>query len=473
MLHKIRSFSKSIFAKILLIIIIIPFVFWGMGGVFSDRNTNTVAKINNINISTQDFMDHLNGSKLNPKIIRENIDNNILEQILSELISERLIEEEINKLDIYFSEKSLVNRIKKNKNFFDDDGKFSRIKYEKFLLTQNLTATQFELQLKKSELRKQLFAYVSGGIKSPFFLVDSTYKDRASIITINYFNLENNYKLIKDLTDNEIQLFINDNSKSLEEEYIDLSYVKITPKDLTGGSEYNQNFFNKIDLIENKVLNNVAIENIANEYGLKIISKKNYVFNKLKDSLENTIYEMRSTEKYQLIDRNEFYILYNIEKIKKILPSLENQTFKEKVQNLIYERNKYDYNKKLLETINNQKMNNANFNKLAKKEIKSIKLNTLDDIKKFTKNSIELLNSLPLDSYTLISDEEENIFLAHIKNIDIKNITKDSKDFINFNNQANIILRDNIYFSYDYFLNNKYKVTINQKTLDRVKNYFR
>ena len=40
MLNSIRNFSKTWFAKILLVIIIIPFVFWGMGGVFSGGNTN-------------------------------------------------------------------------------------------------------------------------------------------------------------------------------------------------------------------------------------------------------------------------------------------------------------------------------------------------------------------------------------------------------------------------------------------------
>ena len=45
MLNSIRNFSKTIFAKILLVIVVIPFVFWGMGGVFSSGNTNSLAKI--------------------------------------------------------------------------------------------------------------------------------------------------------------------------------------------------------------------------------------------------------------------------------------------------------------------------------------------------------------------------------------------------------------------------------------------
>ena len=44
-------------------IIIIPFVFWGMGSVFSGGNTNNVAKINNEIISTQDFVNYINRSQ--------------------------------------------------------------------------------------------------------------------------------------------------------------------------------------------------------------------------------------------------------------------------------------------------------------------------------------------------------------------------------------------------------------------------
>ena len=59
MLSNIRNFSKTIFAKILLVIMVIPFVLWGMGSVFNSGNTNNIVKINNHNISTQDFMDYL------------------------------------------------------------------------------------------------------------------------------------------------------------------------------------------------------------------------------------------------------------------------------------------------------------------------------------------------------------------------------------------------------------------------------
>ena len=64
MLNKLRNFSKGKMAAVLVAIIIVPFVFWGMGSVFSGGNTNSVAKINNYNISTKDFVEFINKSKI-------------------------------------------------------------------------------------------------------------------------------------------------------------------------------------------------------------------------------------------------------------------------------------------------------------------------------------------------------------------------------------------------------------------------
>ena len=69
MIGSLRNFAKTKFAGILVFIMIIPFVFWGMGDMFSSGNTNTIAKIDKTNISTQEFIDYLNGSGIPQKTI--------------------------------------------------------------------------------------------------------------------------------------------------------------------------------------------------------------------------------------------------------------------------------------------------------------------------------------------------------------------------------------------------------------------
>ena len=69
----------------------------------------------------------------------------------------------------------------------------------------------------------------------------------------------------------------------------------------------------------------------------------------------------------------------------------------------------------------------------------------------------------------------ENIVKHIFKTIDYedKNISQNSDQFRKISNEASAQNRNGILQSYDYLLNNKYKVIINEKTLDRVKNYFR
>ena len=365
MLNNIRKFSKTIFAKILLVIIVIPFIFWGMGGVFSSGNQNSIVRINNHNISTQDFMDYLNNSRIDQKVIRENIDKEILEQLLSELISITLLNMEINDLNMNLSEETLVNLIKTNKQFFDEKGLFSRTEYEKFLLMQNITAVQFEENLKRKELRKKLFSYISGGIKSPYFITNNIYKEQTAKLDIDYINLKKIYKKKEDFTIQEIKKYNELNKNNLKEEFVDFSYVKITPKNLIGSDEFNELFFKKIDEIEKKISNDVSFVEILDDLKIKSIKKEKYKPINEENSIEDKIYEKRNENNVQLIDENEFYVLFKINNINKIMPSIKNEKFLKKVQNSISEESKYEYNNKLIDKIIDKKFNDIDFKNLS------------------------------------------------------------------------------------------------------------
>ena len=112
MISKFKSITNSKISWIIVVLIAIPFVFWGMGDVFTRGNTNNVAKINNNTISITDFINHVNDSGLNENLIRENLDKNIFEELLSELISQELMKMEIKKLDLDFSDKNLKDLVK-------------------------------------------------------------------------------------------------------------------------------------------------------------------------------------------------------------------------------------------------------------------------------------------------------------------------------------------------------------------------
>ena len=176
MLNSIKKYSKTFLFKVLVGIIILPFLFWGMGDVFSGGSQNTVAKINNYSISTKNLMDHVSSLNINHEIIRENIDNSIIEQLLSGLINKRILDLQSNELDLVISDNILSKIIKNDEKFFDKENKFSRIKYEKFLLSNNSSAAEYERSLKNEETNKLLFNYISGGTFPPSFLVKNIHE---------------------------------------------------------------------------------------------------------------------------------------------------------------------------------------------------------------------------------------------------------------------------------------------------------
>ena len=189
MIGSLRNFAKTKLAGVFVFIIIIPFVFWGMGSMFTSGNTNNIAEVNNKKISTQDFMDFLNESRIQQDTIKKNLDKNIIEELLSGLISTTLLDLEINNFDIRFTELVLLKNIKANKNFQDKNNSFQRTKYEKFLLTNNMSASMFEQRVKGNELQKKLFDYIGAGTVVPTFLSEKNYENENRTLEVDYIDL--------------------------------------------------------------------------------------------------------------------------------------------------------------------------------------------------------------------------------------------------------------------------------------------
>ena len=472
MLSNLRIFSKSKLAGVLVAIIIVPFVFWGMGSVFQTGNTNNVVKINNETVSTKEFVNHINQSGLSLDYIRQNLDKNILEEMLSELVSDRLLKMEIEELNVNLSEKNLEKLIKSNKKFNDDDKKFSRLKYEKFLLEQNIPAYEFEKRFKNNELKNNLFNYISGGIKSPYFLKNKIFVNETKKLDIDYFNIENSYNIL--ITDAEIIEFINDNEELLKEDFIDFSFTKITPKNLIEIDEFNNDFFKRIDEIENEILNEKSIQEISKKFNLTLEEIKDYKFNEESD-LFKEIYSKRSESKIKLIDKEDYYLLYEIFKLNKVLPDKNNIEFVNKVKKNLIVKKKYDFIQKLFEQIKNKELNDSKFVEIAKgkQNIKNTLIESINDTKYFDIKSLKLLYELSKGSFVLIGDANNKIYLAKINNINASKLLENSENSSKYLEKSNLKIVSDLYGSYDLSLNSKYKVKVFQKSIDRVKEYFR
>ena len=470
---KIGSYlNKSrIGGLILIIVIIIAFGFGGFGGGFLSNNQNNVAKINKTNVTTQDLINYINQSGVSQKVIQENINNNVIEDLLSGLVSVTLLGLEIDDFNIKISQNSLSEKIKLNKNFYNDDGKFERLKYEKFLLENNISAPLFEKRLKDRELQKKLFDLVGAGSVSPKFLVNKLYETENTSLNIEFINLDKFYKKSNEITEEELIQFIDENDDQLKVEYIDFKYVLLNPLNLIGVDEFNQDFFDKIDQVENDILNGIEFDAITSKLNLNAKKIEDYKYSETSDEILKKIYSVRANN-FDIFENSENYVIYKIENLEMKKPDLSDDQTKKEILELVTQKNKFDYNRSLLEKIRDRSFTEEDFINLGTNEIQSLKLNSIKDNKKFEINSVQMLYSLPLKSITLINDENDNIYLAKINSYDNANLQISSEDYDQYSSKENTRIKNGILKTYDLFLNQKYNVDINQAAINNVKNLF-
>ena len=463
--------KKKIGGIILIFVIVIAFGFGGFGGGFMSNNQNNIAKINKINVTTQDFINYIQQTGISQKVIKDNLKNNIIEELLSGLISTTILDLEIKDFNIIISKNSLLKKIKLNNKFIDENKIFQRIKYEKFLLENNISAPTFERRLKEREQQKNLFDFIGAGTVSPKFLISKLFETENKKLELNFINLDNFYKKINKFNDDDLVKFIEENNEQLKVEYIDFRYTIINPQNLIGVNEFNQTFFDKIDEIENDILNGVSFNEITSKFNLNSEKIDDYKYTDNGNEVEKKIYEIKSNN-FDIIEHKENFIIYKIDNLKQKKPDINDKQTRDEILKLVFQKNKFDYNKKLLEQIRDKRFDESEFLKLGKDQIQFLTLNSVKDNKKFDINSVQMLYSLPKNTFTLINDKNNTVYLAKIKSYKDISLKKDADEFKSYIAKENTNNRNTILKSYDLFLNKKYKVNINQKAIDKVKNLF-
>ena len=484
MLTSIGKFSKSFFVKLLVGIIILPFVFWGMGDVFRGGNQNVIASIDSEKVSTQEFVDYLRRLNLNEEQIKNLPKTDLIEKILSEYIGKRVMALEIKKLGITVNDESLRNIIKNDKMFFKDN-KFSRTEYEKFLIKSGVTAPVFEANIAEQEKRRQFLSSLSGGIVIPEILVVKEHRKENQIKTIKYIDLEKYHSKNKPTKESKKELY--ERNKSIFfTEFKSLNYAEISPEKISGGKEYNENFFKQLDKLENNVLDGQSFEETARNNNLNIISikkinasKEDKNKNKIKDLPDNLfkkIYKLKNIQSPEIINLGSKYYLAEISKIDKQDRPFDDPEVQEALNAQLSFKIKIENNTSILKDISMGALDEEKFIKFASDnnlEIKDYKINDLKDNKVFPEGIIKriyLSNDGEIDLIT--NNTLTKSFLVLPVKTEYKDLKKDSNVYEQYEAKARLNLINKIYQSHDNNLNEKYKVKLNKKTIERVKNSF-
>ena len=484
MTTSIRKLSKSFFIKLLVGVIILPFVFWGMGDVFRGGNQNVVATVDSEKISTQEFMNYLRQINLSEEQIKNLPKTDLVEQILSQFIGRKVMAIEIEKIGVVVNDNALRNIIKNDKLFFKDN-KFSRTEYEKFLIKSGITAPQFEANIAEQEKRRQFLSSLAGGIVIPETLITQEFRKENQTKSIQYIDLEK-YHAKNKPAEEDIKKLYERNKNIFFVEFKSIQYAAIKPDLVSGNSDYDEAFFKQLDIIENQVLDGKSFDETSNDNNLKVITvdkinanKENLNKNKINnipDALFKKIYNIRSTKSPEVINLEGKYYLAEISNIEKKNKLINDPEVQKALKAQLSFKDKIEKNTSIAKDIGLGAYDDNNFKKFADDndlEVKDYKLSSLKQNDIFEEGLVKRIFLTKNNETNLITNSTlTKTFLISTKKTEYKKLNESSNDYEKYEAKARLNLINKIYKSYDDGVNQKYKVELNQRTIDRVKNSF-
>ena len=484
MLTAIGKFSKSFFIKLLVGIIILPFIFWGMGDVFRGGNQNVIASVGSEKINTQEFVSYMRKLNLNEQQIKNLPNTDLVEKILSEFIGKKVMALEIEKLGISINDNALRNIIKNDKIFFKDE-KFSRIEYEKFLLKSGVSAPIFEANIIEQEKRRQFLSSLSGGIVIPEVLINQEFRKENQIKSIKYIDLNVYHSKNKPSETDKKELY-EKNKNIFVRKFKNLRFAEITPQKISGNKEYDERFFKQLDIIENNVLDGQSFDETAQGDNLEIINIKKINANKedenknkitnLSNDLFKKIYNLNSVNKPEVININNKYYIAEVSKIEDEARTFDDPDVQKALNAQLNFKNKIESNTSILKDISMGALDKTKFDEFASKNKLDIKNYTLKSLKQneiFSESIIRRIFLTKDGEIDLITNNTlTKSFLIYVINTKYKDLKKGSNEYEQYEAKARLNLINKIYQSHDNDLNEKYEVELNQRTIERIKNSF-
>jgi len=479
MLGSIRKFSGSIYSKILLAIIIIPFVFWGMGSSIRGGSKNIVVVIGKEKHSIQEFSNFITRTAV------KKVEPNQIKDFLSAFIGEKLIEKEIEHFKIRLSDTSLRKLIRHQKVFKRGD-KFSRTEYEKFLLKSNMPAVDFETILSKQEKKKQVLDFISGGISPSKFLVNMSYDKINQKRAIELINLNDVFKKQLNFSENQIKIYFESNKDKYTEIYKSVKLLELNPKKIGGDDEFSDLFFKKIDEIDDLIIRGENLNYIIQKFNLE---KPNLLtineFGKdnnsktiegISKNLVKKIFNLDDGEPMVLIEDNNKYFIAELHKTENIQKNIKDEFIKKEIILDLSKKTKIKLTDEIAYKIDKNNFNKLDFDKLSKNEninIKKINLKSRNDNELLKKIVVNHIYKFPEKKIIIVHDIDfsEN-YLVFIDKIENATIDENSDEYQKYLDLSRSIIVKELYNTYDNYLSKKYKIDINYQTLDVIKNYF-
>ena len=232
-----RKGMGSIFAGILLAILIASFALWGIGDPLSTLGSNEIAEVGDEKLTPYDLQTAFEneyraiqqqaGDSLTKELA---IQIGLGSQAATKLVERKAYDVETKNLGLRTSDEELRDYIYSIPSFQDETGEFNRSFFNQFTQSQGYSTKEFEALLREEMARAQLIEGLLANIKSPDITASTlskyaSEKRTSEILAIPASSMTG----IGEVNDELLKTYYDENNdKYMAPEYRDVSYFEIS-----------------------------------------------------------------------------------------------------------------------------------------------------------------------------------------------------------------------------------------------------
>lgn len=196
MLNALRRGAKTIYAKVLIVILVASFAVWGISGFVNQIDPTEVARAGDTPVPASEFarvyeraMNNASqrfGRALSPQ---EAQSIGLPNQVLSQLVTEALQVDAAHELGVDLSDDELAKRIREDEVFAGSNGQFDRFRFDQLLANNRYTEAEYiELQ-RSAAAQEMLVNALFGGFQVPTPYLEAYNRYRNQRRRISWFAL--------------------------------------------------------------------------------------------------------------------------------------------------------------------------------------------------------------------------------------------------------------------------------------------
>lgn len=201
MLEGIRRASKSLVGKVifglLFGVLILSFAIWGIGDIFRGIGVSSVAKVGDVEISTEAYRNAYQTQLQNlQRESRRAITNDqaraagMDRMVLSRMISEAALDQRARALGLAMAERDIAQAIVNDPTFIGPTGKFERQRFNDALREAGYASeSRFVQEQRQVYLRRELALSLAGEAPLPQAMMEAVHQYDSEIRSVEFFTL--------------------------------------------------------------------------------------------------------------------------------------------------------------------------------------------------------------------------------------------------------------------------------------------